>query len=181
MYGNVSISNSKFVKHSALDGGAIFEDNCTSISISQSSFDKSSASRYGGTIFSNGKSVDLDYVTFEESTAPIGPVIYHQDKYDYDIGYNADYQMMMYNSSYSGVLPSRFDLRELGYVTPVRDQEGGGNCWAFAGIAALESCILKATGKYIDLSEESVKNLIELYSAYGWQVDTNEGGHSEMT
>ena len=181
MYGNVSISNSQFTKSSALDGGAIFEDNCTLISVSQTGFDKSSASRYGGTIFSNGKSVDLNYVTFGESTAPIGPVIYHQDKYDYDIGYNADYQMMMYNSSYSGVLPSRFDLRELGYVTPVRDQEGGGNCWAFAGIAALESCILKATGKSIDLSEESIKNLIELYSAYGWQVDTNEGGHSEMT
>lgn len=181
MYGNVTIANSQFIKSSALDGGAIFEDNCTTIGISNSSFDKSTAARYGGTIFSNGKSVELLYVTLGESSAPIGPVVYHQDKYDYDIGYNADYQMMVYNSSYSGVLPSRFDLRELGYVTPVRDQEGGGNCWAFAGIAALESCILKATGKSIDLSEESVKNLIELYSAYGWKLDTNEGGHSEMT
>ena len=181
MYGNVAITNSQFRKNSALDGGAVFEDNCTSISISHSTFDKSVALRYGGTIFSNGKTVDLDNVTLGESTAPIGPVIYHQDKYDYDIGYNSDYEMMVYNSSYSGVLPSRYDLRQLGQVTPVRDQEGGGNCWAFAGIAALESCILKATGKSVDLSEESVKNLIELYSAYGWKMTTNEGGHSEMT
>ena len=181
MYGDVAIMNCEFANSSALDGGAIFEDNCTSITISKSSFDKSKSIRYGGTIFSNGKTVDLEDVTLGESTAPIGPVIYHQDKYDYDIGYNSDYQMMKYNSSYNGVLPSRYDLREEGYVTPVRDQEGGGNCWAFAGIAALESCIYKATGKSIDLSEENVKNLIELYSAYGWQMDTNDGGHSEMT
>ena len=88
---------------------------------------------------------------------------------------------MNYNSSYKGVLPSRYSLIEEGYVTPIRDQQAGGNCWAFAGIAALESCIYKATGKSIDLSEENVKNLIELYSAYGWKEDTNEGGHSEMT
>ena len=56
----------------------------------------------------------------------------------------------------------------------------GGNCWAFGPLAALESCILKATGKSMDLSEENIKNLIEKYSAYGWDYDTNNGGHSEM-
>ena len=40
--------------------------------------------------------VDLEDVTLGESAAPIGQVIYHQDKYDYDIGYNSDYQMMKY-------------------------------------------------------------------------------------
>ena len=181
MYGNVIISNCDFKTSSALDGGTLFVDNCTNVEISKSAFNKSSAKRYGGTIFSNGKRVNLEDVTFKDSTSPIGEVIYHQDKYDYDIGYNSNYQMMRYNSSYEGVLPPRYDLRDEGYVTPVRDQEGGGNCWAFAGIAALESCIYKATGQSIDLSEENVKNLIELYSAYGWQMDTNEGGHSEMT
>ena len=181
MYGNVIITNSNFTKSSALDGGALFVDNCTSVSISKTNFNDSTARRYGGTIFSNGKQVNLDNVTFAFSKALIGEVIYHQDKYDYDIGYNSNYQMMNYNSSYQGILPAKYDLRDYGWVTPVRDQEGGGNCWAFAGIAALESCILKATGQDIDLSEENVKNLIELYSAYGWQTDTNEGGHSEMT
>ena len=181
MYGYVVISNSNFEKSTALDGGALFVDNCTGVDISKSSFSKSSAKRYGGTIFSNGKAVNLDDVTLAESTSPIGEVIYHQDRYDYDIGYNSNYKMMMYNSSYNGVLPQKYDLRDYGWVTPVRDQEGGGNCWAFAGIAALESCILKATGEAVDLSEENVKNLIELYSAYGWKEDTNEGGHSEMT
>ena len=181
MYGKVNINNCNITLSSAKDGGAIFEDNCSEINIKNTNFDKSSATRYGGTIFSNGKQVTLENVVLGESTAAIGPVVYHQDRYDYDIGYNSNYELMRYNSSYRGVLPSRFDLREEGYVTPVRDQQGGGNCWAFAGIAALESCIYKATGKSIDLSEENVKNLVELYSAYGWKYDTNEGGHSEMT
>ena len=181
MYGDATISNCNIISSSALDGGAVFVDNCTSVQITKTNFDKSSATRYGGTIFANGNDVTLTDVTLGESTAPIGPILYHQDKYDYDIAPNTDYMMIRYNSSYKGVLPSRFDLRELGYVTPVRDQQAGGNCWAFAGIAALESCILKATGKSLDLSEENVKNLVELYSAYGWKYDTNNGGHSEMT
>ena len=181
MYGDVSIVNSNFTLSSARDGGAIFEDNCTSISLEKCNFDKSMATRYGGTIFSNGQEVTFKDTTLGESDAPIGPTVYHQERYDYDIGYNSDYQLMNYNSSYKGVLPSRYSLIEEGYVTPIRDQQAGGNCWAFAGIAALESCIYKATGKSIDLSEENVKNLIELYSAYGWKEDTNEGGHSEMT
>lgn len=182
MYGDISISKCNITLSSALDGGALFIDNCTSVDLIKTNFKQSSANRYGGTIFSNGNEATIaNDVTFADSTAPIGPVVYHQDKYDYDIGYNADYQLMKYNSSYEGVLPARYDLREEGFVTPIRDQEGGGNCWAFAGIAALESCIYKATGKSIDLSEENVKNLVELYSAYGWQEDTNEGGHSEMT
>ena len=181
MYGDVKITNCNITESSALDGGALFVDNVTSITVKDTKFDKSSAKRYGGTIFSNGNQVTLENVELGESTAPIGPVIYHQDRYDYDIGANADYIMMRYNSSYAGVLPSRFDLRELGYVTPVRDQQAGGNCWAFAGLAALESCILKATGKSLDLSEENIKNLVELYSAYGWKYDTNGGGHSEMS
>jgi C1A family cysteine protease len=181
MYGNVSVENCNITLSSAKDGGAIFEDNCSSIVVKKTRFDKSSAARYGGTIFSNGKEIYFEQVEFGQSTAAIGPIIYHQDRYDYDIGYNTNYELMRYNSSFAGVLPSRYDLREEGYVTPVRDQEAGGNCWAFAGIAALESCIFKATGKSMDLSEENVKNLVELYSAYGWKYDTNEGGHSEMT
>ena len=182
MYGSITLNNVNVTLNSALDGGALFVDNCSDVNLNKVKFDKSSAKRYGGTIFSNGMEISTaNDVTLGESSAAIGHVIYHQDKYDYDIGYNSNYEMMVYNSSYNGVLPSSYDLRDYGWVTPIRDQQEGGNCWAFAGIAALESCILKATGKSIDLSEENVKNLIELYSAYGWKEDTNEGGHSEMT
>ena len=39
-------------------------------------------------------------------------------------------------------VPSRYDLRELGRVTPVRDQEPYGNCWAFSALGSLESSYL---------------------------------------
>ena len=55
-------------------------------------------------------------------------------------------------------LPSKFDLRDRGVVTPVKRQEPWGNCWAYAAIAAAETSILTAmdstyaeTG--LDLSE----------------------------
>ncbi|MBQ7544052.1 MAG: hypothetical protein IJT02_03825 [Synergistaceae bacterium] len=51
-------------------------------------------------------------------------------------------------------LPSRYDLRELGRVTPVRNQGVPGPCWAFAALGAMESNYLtQKLGKAPDLSE----------------------------
>lgn len=53
-------------------------------------------------------------------------------------------------------LPDKLDYRELGYVTPVKDQRNCGACWAFATIAPLESLILMYDGKTEDLSEQAL-------------------------
>ena len=51
-------------------------------------------------------------------------------------------------------LPSRYDLREQGRVTPVRNQGVPGPCWAFAALGAMESNYLtQKLGKTPDLSE----------------------------
>ncbi len=181
MYGQFSLKDSNINIAEARDGGAIFVDNCTSVSMNKVSIKNSNAKNRGGAIFSNANKLNIDSVTFDKVTSGDNRVVYEQKGYDYDIDYNSNYTMMKYNSSYAGVLPSRYNLAEEGLSTPIRDQQAGGNCWAFAGIAALESCILKATGVSFDLSEENVKNLVELYSAYGWKYSTNEGGHDEMT
>lgn len=53
-------------------------------------------------------------------------------------------------------LPDKLDYRELGYVTPVKNQRNCGACWAFATIAPLESAILMYDNKTQDLSEQAL-------------------------
>lgn len=78
-------------------------------------------------------------------------------------------------------LPPYYNLADEGYVTPIKTQSNGGNCWAFASIATLESCILKAGGQTpLDLSENNMKNLMAMYSKYGWIFIPNDGGYDTM-
>lgn len=43
-------------------------------------------------------------------------------------------------------LPSAYDARDYGLVTPAKDQGACGSCWAFASTGAFESHLLKALG-----------------------------------
>ena len=83
--------------------------------------------------------------------------------------------------------PSAYDLRALGGVTKVKNQNAGifedenmagGNCWAFAALGSLESCILIADGETWDFSENNMKNLMGKEAPLGWDIDTNSGGNS---
>jgi hypothetical protein len=51
-------------------------------------------------------------------------------------------------------LPEYFDWRDLGGVTPVRNQGGCGSCWAFGAVASVEAELLIKTGISLDLSEQ---------------------------
>lgn len=63
----------------------------------------------------------------------------------------------------SSSLPSTFDWRDKGGVTPVKDQENCGSCWAFGTVAPLESAIKIKEGRTVDLSEQ-------------WLVSCNKDG-----
>jgi len=52
--------------------------------------------------------------------------------------------------------PSSYDLRDLGKLTPVKDQGACGSCWAFATYASLESYLLPLEKR--DFSENNMKN-----------------------
>ena len=57
--------------------------------------------------------------------------------------------------------PAAYDLRDVGgnnYVTPVKDQDDCGSCWAFATYGAMESNILIEGGGVSDFSENHLKN-----------------------
>ncbi|NLY08834.1 MAG: hypothetical protein GXZ11_02880 [Tissierellia bacterium] len=64
-------------------------------------------------------------------------------------------------------LPLKYDLREHGFVTPIRNQFKDGACRSFAALGALESHILKSTGKSMDLSENNMENRQGYYYKLG--------------
>ena len=64
-------------------------------------------------------------------------------------------------------LPSKFDLRDWGWVTPVRDQGHMGACWAFGTFGAIESAVLRYLGLEIDGSENNMQDTSLQYYRYG--------------
>ena len=125
-----------------------------------------------------------------------------EDVVERHIGYNSvdDIKIpSLYDGSYvpnnMGTLPSSYDSRSYGYITPVRDQGYWGSCWAFSAIGMAEANLVKkglATSQ-IDLSElhlayffyhtvadplgntigDSTKALLDSY--------LNQGGNSAFT
>lgn len=54
-------------------------------------------------------------------------------------------------------LPARFDLRDEGIITFVKNQGSEcGACWAFAAVSVTEALIKRATGETVDLSEQQL-------------------------
>ncbi|WP_407413313.1 C1 family peptidase [Methanobrevibacter sp.] len=72
-------------------------------------------------------------------------------------------------------LPSKFDLRDWGWASPVKDQGRMGACWTFGPTGALESALLKATGLKADFSENNMQNTMLKYSKYGYSTFPESG------
>lgn len=70
------------------------------------------------------------------------------------------------------VLPARYDMREQGLVTPVKNQGSYGVCWSFAAMASLESQLIRRH-PLIDLSEWHLG-----YYAYSDQFGYGTGNES---
>jgi len=77
----------------------------------------------------------------------------------------------------TNTLPTKYDLRTLGLVTPAKDQGGGtygGNCVAFATMGSIESRWLVLGEEEYDLSEQHIA------ACYGYEWGYGEGANDVM-
>lgn len=182
IYSSLNITGSFFDSNNASNGGVLYVDNASSLILENNSFISNNAV-YGGVLFSyeNNNYVNISN-NFTSNHASDG-----DDFYNYSIPVvtlmNQLNQVISTNYTlFNGTLPSNYDLRDYGYLTSVKNQLYAGNCWAFAGIGVLESCILKASNITFDLSENNLKNLKALYSIYeSFGFAPNIGGLFLMT
>uniref|UniRef100_UPI0025D62513 C1 family peptidase n=1 Tax=uncultured Methanobrevibacter sp. TaxID=253161 RepID=UPI0025D62513 len=170
MYGNITINSSNFNENYAKNGGGLLIDNSTLILNNNEIYNNFADKGYDVYSILNIEEI-LNGNTIED--------YYNLTKFNINFE-SSNYTMYKYKPDIIETLPEYYNLADDGYVTPVKNQQNSGNCWAFAELAALESCILKSSGESLDLSEENMKNLIAMFSDYGWNVYTNEGGIYEM-
>lgn len=209
IYGNMTLTGSRFNENRANDGGAIFVFSNNDFSIEDNNFINNFANSSAGAIYTfYNKNYTIVNNFYENNSAR-----QYNDTYEKsDLIVLADnytfYKAIFNGDSTNDTLPSYYNLADYGFVSSVKNQANGGNCWAFATLASLESAIIKAIydmnssgliynyteyadileflnnggnlSDLIDFSEENMKNVAALFSPYGWNMETNNGGYDDM-
>lgn len=175
MYGNLALTGNVFEKSHAESGGSIFNRLTDSFNLVNNRFADSTADE-GDIVFIDGYKVTV----VESGNVRDTSLIFIKYGSVYDIDYYGSVPLINYVPEPVDELPSSYDSRKYGYITSVKDQIQGGNCWAFSGIATLEACLKKATGITYDLSEENVKNLMYEYALFESDDEINFGGNLYM-
>ena len=181
IFSPLTIFNSTFSNNSAINGGGVFADKGGILNITYSKFILNNVTGIGGGIFSNENPDFIDESNqFINNTAIDYNDIFDQDYWP--IYYGGNSTLIIGNYDWDGFIPSNYSLVDLGEDTPIKDQGAGGNCWAFAVLASIETSIIKASGQVYNLSENNVKNLQAKYSKYGFTTFIpNSGGNLYMT
>ena len=120
------------------------------------------ASMFGANLYSSEDSLDLNNTNYASIVDAEGMAL-----------------VILDNSIDISVIPSKFDLRDWGWVTPVRDQGRAGSCWTFGASGAIEAAILRYLGIEMDVSENNMEDVSLEYNPYG-VVTFTEGGFGEM-
>ena len=153
----ININNSKFINNTASEGNAIYAYDA-SYTIKNSLFENNENAIY--TFFDKEHS-------FENNTFINGNISINNTYYA-TIQIGEGMQLTLINNTIDvDTPPKKFDLRDWGWVSPVRNQGGMGACWTFGMTGTLESALLKATGIAADLSENNMQNTMIRYSNYG--------------
>ena len=193
---NADISNSSFNENHALYngsrgtfGGAIFND-MTTLNLINCELAHNTA-QYGSAVYGYDSSYNISYNKFTDNRMLNGSFndiftefdcssFLENNEYSADASCdlnNTNYNTIMVNGGNKLVLinntidvttiPSRFDLREWGWSTPVKDQGRMGSCWTFGSSGAMESAILRYLGIEMNISENNIEDMSLQYNKYG--------------
>ncbi|MBU0529825.1 hypothetical protein KKF86_08750, partial [bacterium] len=126
----------------------------------------------------------------EPQVAPLNPkfIKYQEDKkkglihkinsegfYNGIIPHPTDYKIETpRNFKINFTFPEKYDLRDGGYVTPIKNQGSCGSCWIFATMGSIESYWKKMGLGNIDLSENNAAN------ENGFEGDPCDGGNAKQ-
>ena len=168
---NLTLTRTEFLNNSAYLGNAVYAcDSCYNITSCVfknnanaifTDFDKNNC------ILNNNEYINDSVITNQSFYSPVS--------FEYP-GLNLT---LIDNTISISTPPSRFDLRDWGWITPVKNQGRMGACWTFAFGEALETALLKATGIRYDVSENYIQNLQIRYSEFG-DLESVEGGLDYM-
>ena len=188
-YADVSIENSTFKRNNVVKedleiGGVLYFDK-GDILIKGSTFIDNHGSNKGDAVLTYDSKLTLQNNTFKDNGNALYSVFSTQDiaednKFNNDLVSvnNTFYATIVVNDGIEltlinntpykfDTLPDKFNLKDYGLVGPVRDQGNMGACWTFATSGALESALLKATGKLYNFSQDNIQNTMLQYSIYG--------------
>lgn len=126
-------------------------------------------------------------VVNEKTEIPLGDKVYVEDgdkliipidKIAEYLGYEVKYDIKqkwvdLAIVSDDDPLPERYDMRDYGRVSPVRDQGRYGTCWAFASLGALETSIRPMEDDIFSVDHMSMCN--------SYALDVNSGGEHTMS
>lgn len=121
-------------------------------------------------IYRNGEKIQNDTKAVVKNGRTYCPIRVVMESFGSEViwdGHNKD--VVIYTKDYE-FGDSRYDLRNEGNITSVKDQGNLGTCWAFAALSAVESTLLLRTGESFDFSEDNIS------LGHGYNVTQNAGG-----
>lgn len=92
------------------------------------------------------------------------------------LGYDAtwkkfDHTLSLVKADVDDALPAKYDYRDWGRATPVRDQGALGTCWAFAALGAIESSLLPGEELILSPNHMSQKHAFNMKQADGGEYN----------